>query len=247
MLCKIVEAHGGTLPDDVLVVFANTGLEHSATYEFVEQISRRITPVTWVEYNRIESTHTFKVVTPETYSRNGEPMEMLIEARNYLPNPVTRFCTQECKIRPITKYVQSTHNWDGWTDAVGLRYDEPHRVHRIKGASANRDVVCPVHAAGHTLQDVTDFWKNADFDLQLPMDNNSFGNCVGCFLKGNVKRMGVFRSEPRHAEWWIRMEDKIGATFRKDAPPYRQLLDMAVNQGTLDFDNCDIQECNCTD
>lgn len=50
MLAKIVEAHGGKLPADVLPIFANTGKEHEKTLEFVQACSERIAPVTWIEY-----------------------------------------------------------------------------------------------------------------------------------------------------------------------------------------------------
>lgn len=36
MLCKIVEAHGGTLPSDVIVAFANTGKEDALPCECVD-------------------------------------------------------------------------------------------------------------------------------------------------------------------------------------------------------------------
>ena len=48
MLWHIVQAHGGTLPEHVKVVFANTGLEHPATLDFVQAVPTNITPVTRV-------------------------------------------------------------------------------------------------------------------------------------------------------------------------------------------------------
>jgi hypothetical protein len=53
--------------------------------------------------------------------------------------------------------------------------------------------------------------------------------------------------EPDQADFWIRMEEKIGATFRKDRAPYKQLLDMATSQRAIDFTDGDLFECNCTD
>ena len=51
MLYRILEAHGGTLPDDVKVVFCNTGKEREETLEFVERCSQRWgVPVVWLEY-----------------------------------------------------------------------------------------------------------------------------------------------------------------------------------------------------
>ncbi len=246
MLWNVVQAHGGTLPDYVKVVFANTGLEHSATLDFVQDVSNNITPVTWVEYQLDDGKNAFREVNYDTASRNGQPMEAIISKRNYLPNPVSRFCTAETKIRPIAKYIKATTGWDTWTDLIGLRADEPRRVHRLKG-DGKRDVVCPMYHAGHTLTDVLDFWQAMPFDLNLPYKDNSYGNCVGCFLKSTPKILRILSEEPSQANFWIRMEQKTNQPFRRDRAPYRQLLDMAVSQQGFDFGEDDLFECNCTD
>ena len=108
MLWRILQAHGGTLPDDVVVCFANTGKEMPETLDFVEECSQRWSvPITWLEYRpKIEGKKQFAVVTHATASRNGDPYEAVITDRNYLPNPVTRFCTVELKIRPMHKYLR---------------------------------------------------------------------------------------------------------------------------------------------
>jgi 3'-phosphoadenosine 5'-phosphosulfate sulfotransferase (PAPS reductase)/FAD synthetase len=252
MLAKIVETHGGTLPDDVHVVFANTGLEHAATYDFVQKVSDNIAPVTWVEYTETDGKKDYKTVDYSTCSRNGEPMSMLIQRKSFLPNPVTRFCTAECKIKTIERFCKRTLGFDFWTEVIGLRADEPRRVAKLRSDN-NRDTFAPIAQAGHTIEDVVEFWQRNSFDLELPYDNNSFGNCVGCFLKGTPKLIYVFEKAPEYAQWWIDQETNTGfskdgvATFRKDRAPYRQLLEMAQSQQTLDFCMDDVQECSCTD
>jgi 3'-phosphoadenosine 5'-phosphosulfate sulfotransferase (PAPS reductase)/FAD synthetase len=247
MLWHIVQAHGGTLPEHVKVVFANTGLEHPATLDFVQAVSTNITPVTWIEYRIDEDgKNSFLEVDYTSASRKGEPMETIITKRNYLPNPVSRFCTSETKIRPISKYIKATTGWDTWTDLIGLRADEPRRVHRLK-SDGKRDILCPMYHANHTLKDVLAFWASMPFDLDLPDKDNSYGNCVCCFLKGTPRTLRIMAKEPEQANFWIRMEEKIGATFRKDRAPYRQLLDMATSQQSIKFSDDDLFECNCTD
>ena len=50
MLFKILEAHGGTLPDDVHVCFANTGKEREETLRFVHECATRWgVRVRWLE------------------------------------------------------------------------------------------------------------------------------------------------------------------------------------------------------
>lgn len=250
MLAKIVEAHGGKLPDDVLPCFQNTGLEHDATYAFVERVSREIAPVTWLEYR---SGPTFEAVTPETASRNGEPFEALIRACNFLPNPVVRKCTVELKLRTLRRYVKSL-GWPEYTNCVGLRADEPRRVARMKGDYSDEDVRMPIAEAGHTLADVRAFWRSMPFDLELPNDDNAFGNCTLCFLKSKARIQRVLRAEPQRADWWVRMESLAlaskpsGAVFRSDRPSYKAMLKIARTQGVM-FD--DEQEeslpCHCTE
>lgn len=91
MLWRVLEAHGG-LPNEAIVCFANTGKEDEATLRFVQDCSERWgVEIHWVEYR--DADPAFKRVTFDTASRNGEPFEALIRKRQYLPNPVTRFCT----------------------------------------------------------------------------------------------------------------------------------------------------------
>ena len=41
MLYKIIQAYGGSLPDDIHVVFANTGKEAPETLDFVQEVSEK--------------------------------------------------------------------------------------------------------------------------------------------------------------------------------------------------------------
>lgn len=133
MLWNVLQAHGGKLPDHVLVAFANTGLEHPKTLDFIERCSIEWgVNVNWLEYTGKEG-EKFKEVNYATAARNGEPFAKLIEERKYLPNPIARFCTVELKIRTIDRWASSQKGMDeGHIELIGLRYDEPRRVHRVK-------------------------------------------------------------------------------------------------------------------
>ena len=57
MLWRILQAHGGQLPGDVVVCFANTGREMPATLDFVHECATRWgVHVTWLEYRRDAET-----------------------------------------------------------------------------------------------------------------------------------------------------------------------------------------------
>ena len=51
MLFRILEAYGGSLPDDMHVVFANTGKERLETLDFVSECAQRwCVEIVWLEY-----------------------------------------------------------------------------------------------------------------------------------------------------------------------------------------------------
>ena len=251
MLRRIIDAFGGTLPEDVIPCFQNTGLEHCATYSFVREVEERWSvPIKWLEYRRTEEGPTFAEVRPETASRKGEPFDALIDSRKSLPNPVTRFCTSELKIRTVYRYTRAL-GWDEFTMALGLRADEPRRVAKLKGDRAAEHTCAPMSAAGHKIEDVRAFWDAQPFDLRLPDNDWAFGNCVGCFLKSRARLQRVARREPEAFDWWIKQEAKAigesaaGSRFRIDRPIYASQLQEAKAQGVMYED--DLEPCFCTD
>lgn len=171
---------------DLLVLFANSGKEHPATLEFVRECAERwAAPITWLEYR--DNEQGFAVVDFDTCSRDGEPFEAVIRKRKYLPNPVTRFCTVELKIRTMHRYLKSigwTNDEGEWDQMVGIRADKPRRYHRMMAANekgGNRwENVTPMYHAGVLKADVNSFWARQLIDLGIDSD---LGNCDLCFLK----------------------------------------------------------------
>lgn len=249
MLRQIMDAHGGKIPDGSHVCFANTGKEHPATLDFVKEIGERWDiNIVWVE-RMYRQKPAFKIVNYETASRNGEPFAELIRKKKFLPNPVMRFCTEELKVRAIADYLKSI-GVEGATMAIGLRADEPRRVHKVHGDHRNGlDYVCPMARAGHTIDDVAKFWSEQDFDLLLPNDDRAFGNCDLCFLKSMSMTERVMRHDPESAKWWMEQEQLINGRFRKDRPTYGTLLHQIRIQPELfaGDDDGDTIPCTCTD
>ena len=220
MLYHILEANGD-LPDRVVVTFQNTGREMPQTLDFVHECaSRWNVDVIWLEYR--PQTPFFEIVSHNNASRKGEPFEALIQKRKYLPNVVTRFCSVELKIRTAKRYLVD-QSWTHWTNCVGFRADEPHRLNKPK--PRDRWVVWhPLADCGVTKSDVARFWDAQSFDLRLPNIDGVcwLGNCDGCFLKSEGKLSHLARSYPKRHAWWEHMEEQVGqftngsgATFSK--------------------------------
>ena len=258
MLKHIIDAHGGTLPDDVHVTFANTGREMPETLDFVQECADRWNVrIVWLELDYSEP-HDTRIVSHNSASRNGEPFKALIDKRGFLPNPVARFCTQDMKVRRMKWYMHGMLGYDHWTNVVGLRADEAHRVARLSQPTRDRWVsIAPLAAAGVTKRDVQAWWNAQPFDLRLPNLNGTtpLGNCDLCFLKGEALIRGIIRVRPDLAQWWADVEAEPrpsrgdGARFRNDRPGYAEMLRNAEDQGDLmDFlDDGGSVDCGCTD
>lgn len=216
MLHQVICAHGGELPSDVVVAFANTGKEREETLRFVHECgSQWGVRVHWLEWR--DGRPGFEEVGFNSASRDGEPFSALIAKKQRLPNWKERWCTDFMKVRTITAFAQSIGFEPGqYTEVIGLRHDEGYRI--LKGiANAEkhgRRCVYPLARAKVRKADVMAFWSAQEFDLGLePWE----GNCDFCFLKGRGIRKRLIRERPSVAAWWAQMEAQQGGFFdRRD-------------------------------
>jgi len=210
MLWRIIQSHGGTLPDDVIVAFANTGKEREETLRFVHECETRWgVRIHWLEYIKHKGPldERFMEVGYNSANRNGAPFERLIAAKKYTPNSAMRFCTSEMKVSLMENFCKSTMGWAAWKNIVGLRYDEGHRALKVYARNADGknpwQTVLPLDKSRITKTDVAAFWNAQPFDLGL---KSYEGNCDLCFLKGRNKLKAIIREQPGVADWWISQE-----------------------------------------
>jgi hypothetical protein len=215
MLWNIIQAHGGKLPEDVVVAFANTGKEREETLRFVHECgSRWDVHVHWLEWR--DADPCFDEVGYNSAAKGGEPFAALMAKRKFTPNWQARFCTQELKIKVLIAFAAS-RGWPGgsYAEIIGLRHDEGMRI--LKGLDNaekfGRRCLYPLAKAKLTKADVMAFWRAQPFDLGLePWE----GNCDLCFLKGRGLRKRIIRDDPSRADWWVEQERLHGFFDRRD-------------------------------
>lgn len=220
MLHEILRAHGGRLPDNVVVAFANTGKEREETLRFVHECgSRWDVRIRWVEWrpdNKESKYAAFEEVGFNSASRDGEPFKALIDLKRRLPNSFERWCTTFLKIYPMFALLRAELGLEPgqYVETIGLRNDEGHRILKgLAGADGDkRRVRYPLAKAKIVKADVLRFWlgDNVDpknltsplpqgFDLGL---NPWEGNCDFCFQKGKGIRKRLIRDNPQTPLWW---------------------------------------------
>lgn len=248
MLHQILEANGG-LPDRGKVVFANTGREMPETLDFVHECGQRWqVPIVWLEYTRRDNKVGFDVVSHNSASRNGEPLEKAIlggrKNSAFLPNAMSRYCTQETKVKTIKRYLVNGLGWQHWNNTVGIRADESHRVKKSKDKRWTNWF--PLADANVTKRDIMGFWSNQNFDLRI---KPGAGNCDGCFLKSEATLAMMWREYPERMQWWADMEEKTGGTFHK-ARSYKGLGEFVDRQQDWIFNDeaylCQKDDGECT-
>ena len=235
-MLRFLQLHFGL--ENTIVVFSNTGKENPETLDFVRDCGHHWNiPIVWLEANismKPGIGATFKEVSYESASRNGEPFEALI--RKYgLPNRLNRMCTGNLKIKIIEKYMRSL-GFKKWVTAVGIRADEPNRV---------RDKWYPLVEAGITKPIVNRFWATQPFSLSLPA---FAGNCDLCHLKALSKRIQCVQRNPSIADWWLKMEALAGDQFDNEMS-VAQIVSAASQkqqQILINFSEQDIT-CACAD
>ena len=246
MLYRILQAHGGELPDDVVACFANTGREMPATLDFVQQMQEHWNvPIVWLEYRHAYAdgasrrTRYAEVVSHNSASRAGEPFDMLLESKKIVPDRERRFCTEQLKVCTIKRYLMDTLCWRHWTNVVGFRADESVRIADKRAAQLDFktwDSVFPLADAGIQEFDVMKFWRAQPFDLALDEDGDG-GNCDGCFMFSAEKLGRMFLKYPERMDWWPAKEKQYGTKTMAHDRSYESIRNLALNQGVLPWND----------
>lgn len=195
---------------EIIYVFANTGEEHEATLEFVNKCDKEFgLNVVWIEAEITKDKGKgtrHKVVTFETASRNGEPLEAIIEKYGIF-NKAYPHCNRESKLQPIMSYRKSI----GWRDcysAVGIRADEIDRI--SKDQEKNQLIYPLIELYPVDKYQIFDWWSEQSFDLEIP---EHYGNCKTCWKKSDRKLKTIAIENPEWFDFYARMEARFKNAF----------------------------------
>lgn len=207
-----------------LVIFCDTGREHSKTYKFI---------------NDFEAHENIPVIR----LKYEGGFEKLIKKRKAVPNQFKRFCTIELKIKTCRRYLRKLGHIK-YENFVGFRYDEPLRVKRRKQMWKQVIDRFPLYENKIDKTQINKYWNNKPYNLEIP---SILGNCTLCFMKGKNAVVAILREYPELAEPWIKDEVNTNHTYFKDIT-INQLKILAQNN-LFKSNITDIQpafDCACT-
>lgn len=178
---------------EIVFTFANTGLEHEGTYEFVNNCDKAWDlNVKWIE--AIVNPEKGKgvranLVSYGTATRSGEIFENVVR-KHGLPSRATPHCTTYLKVYPMQNYLRTIDYKSNYHTAIGIRADE---VDRINSNYEKMRLLYPLASLGITKNDVDNFWENQSFNLNIPEHH---GNCKTCWKKSDRKLFEIYKKNP---------------------------------------------------
>ena len=202
---------------DFVFVYANTGLEHNKTLEFVDKCDKYFDlSLVWLEavINRTPQKGTdYKIVNFDTAQRNNSIFIDMCSVYG-LPNKDFPHCTRELKNIPMKKYSNDSIGINHRI-ALGIRFDEFKRVKN------RQDAIYPLATiAKVSKNDILSFWENQPFNLEI---DEHYGNCVGCYKKNHRKLKKIADENPRYFDAFIEMEEKFSFVKTSKEKGARQL------------------------
>lgn len=181
---------------------------------------------------------TYAVVDHATASRNREPFQAMLEAREEyrqnvkglpgcLPNSANNgMCTGQLKVNVMARYMADRFgvNKRGYAVALALRADgrDDERTGAIRGRESDGGIpIFPLWESGVELGDIDEFWAAQPFRLGI---RGIEGNCRLCHLKKSHVLQYLVRQNPSDAAWRSDWEERTGDRFARDKPTYRRMM-----------------------
>lgn len=217
--------------EDDIVLFTDTGWEHSLTYKFIDDFEK-------YEGIRIHRATYKNIKRPDLTG-----FEALVNTRKSMPNRMMRLCTVDLKVLTAKRYLRQL-GITTFENYIGFRSDESIRVLRHKEQFKKVFTKFPLYDQGITKEMVNQYWLTRPYNLEIP---SILGNCDLCFLKGKDNIIKIMAMYPELADKWIAAEDGKKGTFIQGIS-YKELLHIAKSQKTLfDFqESLPAYSCSCT-
>lgn len=178
-------------------IFMDTGAEHPKTYEFIRNIVKHwklnLTCLRVIPDPEMNKPSTYEILSVDEIGPDLKPWKRMLKKYGH-PYVGGAFCTDRMKTVPFIKYSDEVYGRGNYTTWLGMRIDEPKRTTPKPGIRYLAEI------SDFEKQDVIDWWKDQQFDLEI---QEHLGNCVFCIKKSLQKVALAAKDEPELAEKFI--------------------------------------------
>jgi len=193
---------------NIVFVFANTGIEHEETYNFVKKCEDYFGfAIQWVEASVFQNERKSSGYWLTDYNnarRNGESFESVIKKYG-IPNMAFPHCTRELKQNPIKAFAKDWFEGKPYDTAIGIRQDE---FDRMNSKAKEYKFIYPLvdqNMIPATKPMINFYWRQMPFRLNL---KSYQGNCITCWKKSDKKLYQLAKESPQYFAFFERMENE---------------------------------------
>lgn len=186
--------------------------------------------------------------------------EVIKKHNNYLPNIMSRFCTTDMKVQPISQWCYENTELP-IEMRIGFRANEMSRAKNMIERAVNgvesfkfkigekngrnqwktlpyRIVKFPLIDDGIFKDKIESYWK--DKPVRFAYQNN----CVGCFHRNELMLKHMSVKAEKQFNWFVDIERKNGCTF-KSGITYEKIKNHKLQLDLFDddFNECDSGYC----
>ncbi len=191
-----------------VIIFNNTSAEHPATYKFARKMKllaeeKYNIPFFWIEYQTYEDASrsyqwsrkpSYRLVNDQPYSLNnetgyrykGEVFEEVISFSGYLPNRMSRTCTQSMKIFTTNSFLSDWFAQKTGIERLGhhgekqkVTDDDILRIHRNNGGSVPDSILLEKKRFSRECNFIREQQRWSDFTkADIAIDNKALKDSV---------------------------------------------------------------------
>lgn len=195
-------------------VFMDTGAEHPATYQFIQEVVKYwgidLICLRVVINPQLGKGGDYRILGLDELEQDLQPWKDML-AKYGAPAYDMAYCTGRMKTEPFKKYCTEKFGKGNYQTWIGIRSDEPKRlpieVLKLLGLPVHQNAVKRkpqmnylAEISDFDKQDILNWWKKQPFDLSIP---EHLGNCVFCIKKSLKKIALAEKDEAQMAIKWI--------------------------------------------
>jgi 3'-phosphoadenosine 5'-phosphosulfate sulfotransferase (PAPS reductase)/FAD synthetase len=225
-------------PESTSAVFADTGNEHQATYDYIDYLEDKLgiqivrlkqdfTDWWWRRRDYVRDKWPEKGVEQSVVASalavleegpTGNPYLDLCMLKGRFPSRMAQFCTQYLKTEPLMEYalgIVETTGCDVWS-WQGVRRDESaRRANAVGFEEMGGGIYTWRPIAGWTAQETVDFVKSCGLKLN-PLYSQGMGRvgCMPCINANKAELAEISLRFPEHIDRIARWEKAVASVSK---------------------------------
>lgn len=235
-------------------VFANTGMEHPKTIEFLKQLEPLLGgTIIKLEFDFDDNGYFAKVIDNwSDLSMDATPFRRAIEYENRshnrgLPHVAQPYCSSRMKKNIIRMWAKQHLGTVKYAQCIGYRAEDmPKRISWAEMNELGNAYIFPLlthYKKPVGLKWLDAYWRKMPFRLEIP---SFLGNCMLCWKKSDKNLVEVLKSgEANHfIDFWHQSEIQFTSSSFRAVRSINDMVALANSGSDADASNGD--NCTCS-